>query len=308
MTSTALHPLPRFVSLGEALTDFLRTGDDTWVSRAGGAGWNVARVVARLGIPSAFAGAVSQDRFGDELARLSAAAGLDMRFLQRAQKPPLLAMVPETAPPAYFFIGADSADLAFAPGALPRGWMKAAQWLHVGGISLAREPLAARLIRVIEEAKAAGCKVSFDPNFRNLMTPAFDRTLEHVARCADAIKVSDEDLRGLFRTSDVPDALRALRAFNPSAPVLLTRGAEGAALYSGGEAFTQAPPAIEVADAVGAGDAAMGGWLYSLMSNPGAGGREHLRFAVAAGAAACLNAGAVPPDRTSIQRLLQRMP
>jgi fructokinase len=186
--------------------------------------------------------------------------------------------------------------------------MKAADWLHVGGISLAREPLATRLLRVIDEARAAGCKVSFDPNFRNLMTPEFDRTLEHVARRADAIKVSDEDLRGLFRTSDVAQALQALRAFNPSAPVLLTRGAEGAGLYAGKDAFTQASPAIEVVDAVGAGDAAMGGWLYSLMMNPIASGREHLRFAVAAGAAACLGAGAVPPSLGSIQRLLREMP
>ncbi|HEY5929314.1 MAG TPA: carbohydrate kinase, partial [Burkholderiales bacterium] len=37
---------PRFVSAGEALTDFIRTGTDTWISRAGGADWNVARVVA----------------------------------------------------------------------------------------------------------------------------------------------------------------------------------------------------------------------------------------------------------------------
>ncbi len=87
---------PRFVSAGEALTDFIRVGPDRWLSRPGGADWNVARVVATLGLPSAFAGSISLDRFGDELAALSEAAGLDMRFTQRYAKPPLLAMVHET--------------------------------------------------------------------------------------------------------------------------------------------------------------------------------------------------------------------
>ncbi len=51
---------PTFVSAGEALTDMLRTGPDTWSSQVGGSTWNVARVMARLGVPSAFAGAVSR--------------------------------------------------------------------------------------------------------------------------------------------------------------------------------------------------------------------------------------------------------
>ncbi|MGH6961429.1 MAG: PfkB family carbohydrate kinase, partial [Dongiaceae bacterium] len=121
---------PRFVSAGEALTDFIRTGPDTWLSRAGGSDWNVARVVATLGVPSAFAGSVSSDRFGEELAELGRAAGLDMRFLQRVAKPPLLAMVHEIAPPKYFFIGENSADLAFDPSLLPAGWLDHAQWVH----------------------------------------------------------------------------------------------------------------------------------------------------------------------------------
>lgn len=298
---------PRFVSLGEALTDFIRTGDGTWISRAGGADWNVARVVSRLGIPSAFGGAVSRDAFGDELAALSADAGLDPRFLQRVDKPPLLAMVHETTPPAYFFIGADSADLAFDPGKLPAGWAAKAEWLHFGCISLAREPLAGRLLALLDAAKSTGCKVSFDPNYRNLMTPAFDATLERVARRADIIKVSDEDLRGLFRTPDANAALSQLRAMNPGAPILLTRGAQGAELYAGKAVHRQSSPTVEVVDTVGAGDAAMGGWLYSLMARSDATPEAHLKFAVAAGTAACLAAGADPPTLAAVQSLLNRM-
>ncbi|HEX7810412.1 MAG TPA: carbohydrate kinase [Burkholderiales bacterium] len=302
-----MSEFPRFVSAGEALTDFIRTGPDAWISRPGGADWNVARVVATLGVPSAFAGAVSTDRFGDELARLGREAGLDPRFLQRIGKAPLIAMVHETSPPAYFFVGSDSADLAFQPALLPHGWLDHAEWLHFGCISLAREPLAGKLLRLLDAAKAAGRKISFDPNYRNIMTEAFDATLRYVAQRADVIKVSDEDLRGLFRTDDAAEGFAGLRELNPGAPILLTRGAEGAELHAGSKVLRQAPPAINVVDTVGAGDASVGGLLYSLMTRPDAGWGEHLKFAVATGTAACLHAGAVPPTLSSVTGLLRKM-
>lgn len=306
-TSNTSSTFPRFVSLGEALTDFIRTGADTWLSRPGGSDWNVARVVATLGIPSAFAGAVSADRFGDELARLGGEAGLDPRFLQRVGKAPLLAMVHETSPPQYFFVGSDSADLAFQPSLLPDGWMARAEWLHFGCISLAREPLAGKLLRTLDAAKAAGRKISFDPNYRNIMTAAFDSTLRRVAERADVIKVSDEDLRGLFRTADVAEGFARLRELNPAAPILLTRGAEGAEMHVGADVLRQAPPRIDVVDTVGAGDASAGGLLYSFMTRPAADARSHLKFAVAAGTAACLSAGAGPPTLATVESLLRRM-
>jgi fructokinase len=302
-----LTEFPRFVSAGEALTDFIRTGPDAWISRAGGAGWNVARVMATLGIPSAFAGAVSTDRFGDELAGLSLEAGLDMRFLQRIGRAPLLAMVHETSPPEYFFVGSDSADLAFEPKLLPDGWLARTEWLHLGGISLAREPLARKLQGLLDPAKSAGCKISFDPNYRNIMTDAFDPVLRYVAGRADVIKVSDEDLRGLFRTSDTAEGLARLRGLNPSAPILLTRGAQGAEMHVASNVLRRRPPEIKVVDTVGAGDASLGGLLYSLMTEPEAGWDAHLKFAVATGTAACLHAGAMPPGLAAVTGLLQGM-
>ena len=298
---------PRFVSAGEALTDFIRTGPDRWLSRAGGADWNVARVVATLGLPSAFAGSVSLDRFGDELTALSDAAGLDLRFTQRYAKPPLLAIVHEASPPQYFFIGEDSADLAFDPQLLPGGWIDRVEWVHFGGISLTREPLRSGLLRLLDDVKAAGKRVSYDPNFRNVMTDAYDQTLRYVAQRSDVIKVSDEDLIGLFRTADPARGLASLRVLNPGVPILLTRGADGAELHLPGGRLAQQPPPIDVVDTVGAGDASIGGLLYSLMTAPGSGWAEHLRFSVAAGAAACLQAGAAPPPLALVQRVLEKM-
>ena len=225
------------------------------------------------------------------------------RFVVLLQK----TCVHETSPPRYYFIGTDSADLAFDPKLLPNDWTRSCEWLHCGGISLAREPLRDQLIGMLESAKAAGVRISFDPNFRNLMTATYDATLERVASVADVIKVSDEDLRGLFRTRDEDAALAQLKAFNPHASILLTRGAEGAELHVGGQRLHQASPSVDIVDTVGAGDASIGGLLCSLMNHPAADWPAHLRFAIAAGTAACLQPGASPPTLGSVLAVLKKM-
>jgi fructokinase len=290
-----MRGLPEFVSFGEALTDMIRQGPDRWVSVPGGAPWNVARVMAGFGIPSAFGGAVSEDCFGEALWQASTLAGLDLRFLQRCARSPLLAIVHETQPPQYFFVGDDSADLHFQLDALPAGWTDAVRWAHFGGISLAREPLAARLVRLAERLKAGGVKISYDPNFRAAMSEVYDPVLSRMTAIADLIKVSEEDLRGLFRTSDEELAFGRLRAMSPAAAFLYTRGSEGASLHVGAQVWRARPPQIEVVDTVGAGDCSLAGLLISLMRTPDAGWAAHLRASIAAGAGACLAAGATPP-------------
>lgn len=176
--------LPRAVVFGEALTDLVQGPPGQWSGYPGGAPWNVARTLSRLGVSTAFAGSVSTDALGDEIVRQSDCAGLEMRFLQRREHDPLVAIVPSSRPPHYFFAG--DADLFFDPKQLPDGWITHAQVCHFGGISLARQPLADTLVDVALQAKGEGKRISFDPNWRNLMDnhyradfPDDDRPLRH---------------------------------------------------------------------------------------------------------------------------------
>ncbi|MDR5749303.1 MULTISPECIES: carbohydrate kinase [unclassified Caballeronia] len=295
---------PKFVSAGDILTDMIRTDAASWLSRPGGAGWNVARAVARLGLPTACAGSLGTDNFSDDLWDASEAAGLDMRFMQRVERPPLLAIVHKTQPPTYYFMGENGADLAFDPAKLPQGWMDQVQWAHFGCISLVRQPLGATLAALAAQLRSHGVKISFDPNYRNLMETGYEPVLRNMASLADLIKVSDEDLHMLFRGIPETDALAQIRAMNPQASVLVTRGSSEAALYVGDDVYRAKPPQVEVADTVGAGDASIGGLLYSLMTREG-GWPEHLRFALAAGAAACRFSGAHSPSLDEVEDLLR---
>ena len=295
----------RFVVFGEALTDFIREGDHTWRSVPGGSCWNVARAAARLDVPTGYAGAVSRDPFGDELFRLTREAGLDLRYTQRLAKSPLLAMVLSKDPPRYFFVGDDSADVNFDLDALPRGWLADAEIVHFGCISLVRQPHAARLVALAERVHAAGKRVCFDPNYRNLMDgPEYRETLVRMARTADYVKASSEDLAHLFPGAR-QDAIRELRALAPRAALLLTDGAAGMRLVADGREVFQPAFPVEVVDTVGAGDASMGAWMASVLSTPNASLEAHVAFASAAAAVVCGHSGAYAPARAEVEALLR---
>jgi fructokinase len=295
----------RFVVFGEALTDFIREDAQHWRAVAGGSCWNVARAAARLGVATGYGGAVSRDLFGDEIIHLSQEAGLDMRFTQQLDKSPLLAMVVSKHPPQYFFVGDDSADLNFDLARLPAGWLENVEIVHFGCISLVRQPHAARLIAMAERVHAAGKRICFDPNYRKLMDASYRPTLVRMAGLATYIKVSDEDLAGLFPGLNESEVLRQLQAWAPNASILLTRGAAGMRLITSQREIFQPAFPVQVVDTVGAGDASMGGWMCSLLTQPEAPLEAHLAFAAATAAVVCQHSGAYAPLRSEVSAMLQ---
>lgn len=292
-----------FVVFGEALTDFIRQPDGQWRAIPGGACWNVARAASRLGVATGYAGSVSSDVFGQELHALTREAGLDMRFTQQVARAPLLAMVTSTTPPDYFFIGDDSADLHFDPERLPAGWMDEARVLHFGCISLAREPLASRLLQVAQVAAMRGKKIAFDPNWRKLMdNPSYRILLRELLALSHYVKVSDEDLERLFPGD--ANAFATLRTLAPRAEILLTLGAQGMTLFKDEQVIEQAAYKVDVIDTVGCGDASMGGWIASRLRQPDAPAQTHLQCAAAGAAIAASKAGAYAATWDEVQALI----
>ncbi len=81
---------PLFIGFGEGLTDLITLGAGRFKAVPGGAGLNVARGVAALGLPAVWAGCLSQDSFGDALYQCAESSAPDLRFIRRFAAPPLL--------------------------------------------------------------------------------------------------------------------------------------------------------------------------------------------------------------------------
>ncbi|MBM5575071.1 carbohydrate kinase [Deefgea sp. CFH1-16] len=297
---------PRLLVFGEALTDMIRLDDSHWLTRAGGSCWNVARVAARLGIATGFAGSISNECFGEEIAQQSAAAGLDLRFFQRSDKNPFMAVVHQTQPPAYYFLGNDTADLAFQIELLPPHWRESLLVVHFGSLGLVREPLASQLVALVIELKQAGVQISYDPNWRNLMGPDYRQRFETFLSIADWIKISDEDLAHLMPELPLDLALEQVIAWAGDAQILYTQGAQGLRLYHHGQVDFIAALPVTVVDTVGAGDASMGGWLSSLLAFPARSPQEHAQFAAATAATVCQYPGAYAPQLAEVNSTLAR--
>ncbi|KQW45833.1 MULTISPECIES: carbohydrate kinase [unclassified Roseateles] len=294
---------PVLISFGEALTDLVTDGAGRFRALCGGAPWNVARACSALGLPSAWAGAISSDSFGDALYEASRAAGLDTRFIQRITGlPPLLAVVDRIDPPNYFFIGERSADLAFDPALLPLDWAAQARWALFGGISLVREPLGG-LLEDVAKSLPPSVRLAFDPNHRVLMKPQDLPRLERFVRRASVVKLSDEDLSGYFPGRPPQASLTLLREANPHATWLYTQGAGGMTLLAPGQEPISRPPLpVHLVDTVGAGDASMAGLLLALdLQLPPA---QQLAHALAAASLACSRAGAAAPTRAELDAAL----
>lgn len=301
--SQFLHPdLPHVVAFGEALTALVRTGPDRWRSECGGSAWQVAVALSTLGQLAAFGGAISTDAFGEEIWQRSQDAHLDPRFIQQLARPPLLAVTHDAA--STLVIGQGSADLHFRPEGLPAGWTRALRWAHFGGLALAREPLAGRLLALAQALKDEGCRISYAPRLRGVsIEPGYDDTLERMCGLADLVTVSEGELRALFRLPDHRSGLAQIAAWNAGAWLLLTRGEAGATLYHGEQECSGRPPHVEAVDTQGAGDAALAGLLDSLMRRPAAPAEAHLRRALAAAAAACTAPGFAPPPASLVDAL-----
>ena len=256
---------------GEALIDMLpRTGADgapCLRPAPGGAVFNTAVALGRLGAPAALFAGLSRDLFGRQLEAALAAAGVSTDLAARSDRPTTLAFVDLTEGQArYTFYDAATAGRLLATEDLPGDAALApVTALFMGGISLMAEPCGATLHALMMRA-APGRVTMLDPNIRPGFIAdeaTYTARIEAMIAMSDILKVSDEDLAWLLGPGDTTDHARALLARGPSL-VCVTEGARGAtAHHASGHLHVAAPPA-RVVDTVGAGDTFNAGLLAGL--------------------------------------------
>lgn len=296
--------MTRVLCFGGAVMDFVPAGPDQWQARAGGSAWNVARVLASLGLSAAFVGTLSHDPFGERLIREGEAGGLDLHFAPRTEAPTALSVIHRTDPAQYVFYAHQAADAQFSGPAAPlwtaslpdrAGSQTQAVAAYFGGITLMRDPARAAFLPLAREARARGLTVVYDPNFRSQLAASYREAFKEFVPLAHLIKVSEDDLTGLMPNLTPVEGLQYLRTLNPEATILLTLGERGARLLTPHADLVHAGYRVRVADTVGAGDASIAALLYATLRAPPLPPPQALAFALACAAAACTRPGAHAP-------------
>ncbi|GGE27773.1 fructokinase [Gemmobacter megaterium] len=248
---------------GEALIDMLPGPGGSFLPRPGGAVFNTALALGRLGARAEFFWGLSRDDLGDLLAGHLAAAGVNTAACPRVDRPCTLAFVHlENGQARYEFSDTGTAGRMLTCADLPATLPEA---LFFGGISLAAEPCGSTMEALFARA-APSRAVMVDPNIRPglLRDPAnYRMRLSRMLRGADIVKLSTEDLGWL---APEPDAAVAALLEAGVRLVCVTDGARGARAHLRGATLHAPAHSVRVADTVGAGDTFNAGLLASLQA------------------------------------------
>jgi fructokinase len=294
------------VVCGEALIDVVENGDGTQRATPGGGPFNTARALARLGVPTAFLGRLSEDGFGRELADLLVADGASLEFATVGPEPTTIAVaeLDSEGLAEYEFQVAGTSAPNLTADMLPDAFGQDVRALHLGTLGLVLEPMASTLVELVQRERD-GRLVMLDPNIRVGLAPEdeYRERMRAVISQSTIVKASDSDLAWLHPGLDYEGAADELLAGGVRL-VVVTLGADGAYGAHGPHRIRVDAVPVEVVDTIGAGDAfgaALLAWLHEhdhvrpSLEISAEELRSALEYACLAAALTCARGGADPP-------------
>jgi fructokinase len=282
---------------GEALIDIVIDPSGSVTALPGGAPFNVARTIARLGGDCQFLGKLSDDGFGRQLRSTLEEAGVRVAVADATPAPTTLAIARldefGTAEYRFYLQGTSAAQLSAAD--VPPEILEGSTAIALGGLGLLIEPTATSQTALIQQ-KPPGATILLDPNCRpGVVTDltAYREMVDTVLRQVDVVKVSTDDLQLLRPGATWLDAARSLLELGPAA-VIVTDGPAPVSIHTATGERSVRVPVVEVVDTIGAGDAFVAGFLtwwtaHALLQHDAANADALERAATAAVAVAAAN-------------------
>lgn len=273
---------PRVISVGEVLIELSRQGDARFGVGCGGDTFNTAVYLARAGIDVAFATALGDDRYSDDILAMAKAERIATDLILRAQgRLPGLYLIEtdaegersfshwrDASPARELFEMADWGKIAEA--------MMAARLIYFSGITLSLYSNIGlgRFLAVVELARKNGVKIAFDGNFRprgwkgdlSRTRTVFAEALKRV----DLALPSYDDEAVLWGDPSPEATVARLQAFGIN-EIVVKNGPSSALVSAGGQTETVPVPEVVVpVDTTAAGDSFNAAYLAARLAGENA--------------------------------------
>jgi 2-dehydro-3-deoxygluconokinase len=237
----------------------------------GGAESNVAIALARLDVPCTWISRVGDDALGALVTREIRGEGVTVAARRDPDAPTGMMLKEHRGgrPSRVRYYRRGSAASRLSPRDVDDALVAAADVLHLTGITPALGPgPRAAAEHAISVAREAGTLVSFDVNHRRTLWSDEEAStvLAGLVARADLVFAGAEEA-ALVLGSAAPEAELAagLAALGPRTAVVKL-GERGALAHHGGRVVRAPTEPVAVVDAVGAGDAFVGGYLAELVA------------------------------------------
>jgi 2-dehydro-3-deoxygluconokinase len=239
---------------------------------AGGAELNTCYALAGLGVPVSWFSVLPEGPLGRRILRHLRGAGVDCSRVRTAPGRLGTYWVEYGRDPRTIEVVYDRRDSTVCRVRredVPWDALRTARLFFVSGITPALSPETRALaVEMAEAARQAGVPVATDLNYRaRLWAPAEAApVLERLARAAEIVITTADDLRTVFGMSGEPDALaEAARNRFGCRTLALTLGGDGALCADDGTRRRCAVFPSHPRDRIGAGDAFTAGFLYAWL-------------------------------------------
>jgi len=268
----------RIISIGEVMIEMSRGTDGRFSQACGGDTFNTAVYLARRGLPVAYATALGDDPYSDQIVALASAEGIATDQIIR---------VPGRVPGLYLIETDSKGERTFQywrDSAPARELFELAQWaaiaeamigariIYFSGITLSlySNTGLGRFLAILEMARQAGAKVVFDGNYRpRAWKGDVQRTrrvfMEALKRVDIALPTYEDE--ALLWGDQSPDAtIERLQAFGIN-EIAIKNGHNSALVAAGGQReFIPVPDVVVPVDTTAAGDSFNAGYMAARLA------------------------------------------
>lgn len=245
----------------------------TFGSDVGGAEFNVATSLARLGVPTSWVSRLGTDGFGERIRRVADEAGVDTSAVELDPTRPTGLYIKETIRAAegvrtrMHYHRSGSAASALSPDTVAAPPVAAllarAELVHTSGITAALSRTAADAVSGLRQALGADTRLSVDLNFRpQLWSDGDTSALTALVGQADLLFVGRDEAEAYFGHGD---AGRLFAAHPRLDTIVVKDDVRRASVHRRNGVEVHVPClTVDVVEPVGAGDAFAAGFLCGI--------------------------------------------